>query len=131
MIWSIIVGGFIGFIAGAITKKGGAMGIIANIIAGLLGSSVGQALFGTWGPTLAGMALVPSILGAVIVIAVVSFFFFFLLNDKRLSAVFRRIFFRRHLGQRSGVILIRLRRPKRRIARSDLRYHDRVSVGKF
>ena len=71
MIWSIIVGGFIGFIAGAITKKGGAMGIIA----GLVGSSVGQALFGTWGPSLAGMALVPSILGAVIVVAVVSFFF--------------------------------------------------------
>ena len=51
------------------------MGIIANIIAGLLGSSVGQALFGKWGPTMAGMALIPSILGAVIVIAVVSFFF--------------------------------------------------------
>ena len=61
MIWSIIVGGFIGFIAGGITKKGGAMGIIANIIAGLVGSSVGQALFGSWGPKLAGMALVPSI----------------------------------------------------------------------
>ena len=75
MIWSIIVGGFIGFIAGGITKKGGAMGIIANIIAGLVGSSVGQALFGSWGPKLAGMALVPSSLGAVIVIAVVSFFF--------------------------------------------------------
>ena len=52
MIWSIIVGGFIGFIAGAITNKGSAMGIIANIIAGLLGSSVGQALFGKWGPTM-------------------------------------------------------------------------------
>ena len=75
MIWSLIVGGFIGLSAGAITKKGGAMGIIANIIAGLLGSSVGQALFGTWGPMLAGMALGPSILGAVIVVAVVSFFF--------------------------------------------------------
>ena len=75
MIWSIIVGGFIGFIAGGITKKGGAMGIIANIIAGLVGSSVGQALFGSWGPKLAVMALFPSILGAVIVIAVVSFFF--------------------------------------------------------
>ena len=61
MIWSLIVGGFIGFIAGGITKKGGAMGIIANIIAGLLGSSVGQSLFGTWGPSMAGMALVPSI----------------------------------------------------------------------
>ena len=75
MIWSIIIGGFIGFIAGAITKKGGAMGIIANIVAGLIGSSVGQSLFGAWNPTLAGMALIPSILGAVIVIVVVSFFF--------------------------------------------------------
>lgn len=75
MIWSIIIGGFIGFIAGAITKKGGAMGIIANIVAGLIGASVGQSLFGAWGPTLAGMALIPSILGAVIVIVVVSFFF--------------------------------------------------------
>ena len=75
MIWSIIIGGFIGFIAGAITKKGGAMGIIANIVAGLIGSSVGQSLCGAWGPTLAGMALIPSILGAVIVIVVVSFFF--------------------------------------------------------
>ena len=75
MICSLIVGGFIGFIAGAITKKGGAMGIIANIVAGLIGSSVGQSLFGTWGPSLAGMALIPSIIGAVIVVAVVSFFF--------------------------------------------------------
>ena len=70
MLWSIIVGGFIGFLAGAITNKGGAMGIIANVVAGLVGSSVG-----TWGPSLAGMALIPSVLGAVIVVAVVSFFF--------------------------------------------------------
>ena len=75
MIWSLIVGGLIGFIAGGITRKGGAMGIIANIIAGLLGSYVGQAVFGTWGTNLAGMAIVPSVLGAVIVIDVVSFFF--------------------------------------------------------
>ena len=75
MLWSIIVGGFISFVAGAITNKGGAMGIIANVIAGLIGSSVGQALFGAWGPSLAGMSLIPSILGAVIVVAVVSFFF--------------------------------------------------------
>ncbi|MDO5078432.1 GlsB/YeaQ/YmgE family stress response membrane protein [Streptococcus minor] len=73
-IWSLIVGGLIGLIAGAITKKGGSMGWIANIIAGLVGSSVGQGLFGAWGPSLAGMALIPSILGAVIVVAVVSFF---------------------------------------------------------
>lgn len=75
MLWSVIVGGFIGFLAGIITKKNGSMGIIAKVIAGLIGSSVGQALFGTWGPSLAGMSLIPSILGAVIVIAVISFFF--------------------------------------------------------
>lgn len=74
MIWAIIVGGLIGLIAGGITKKGDSMGIIANIIAGLVGSSVGQSLFGAWGPSLAGMALIPSILGAVIVVSVVSFF---------------------------------------------------------
>ena len=74
MLWAIIVGGFIGLIAGGITKKGGSMGIIANIIAGLVGSSVGQSLFGVWGPSLAGMALIPSILGAVIIVSVVSFF---------------------------------------------------------
>ena len=53
MLWSIIVGGFIGFLAGAITNKGGAMGVIAKVVAGLIGSSVGQSLFGTWGPSLA------------------------------------------------------------------------------
>lgn len=75
MLWSIIVGGFIGFLAGAITNKVGAMGVIAKVVAGLIGSSVGQSLFGTWGPSLAGMSLIPSVLGAVIVVAVVSFFF--------------------------------------------------------
>ena len=74
MIWSLIVGALIGLIAGAITKKGSSMGWIANILAGLVGSFVGQALLGSWGPSLAGMALIPSIVGAVIVVAVVSFF---------------------------------------------------------
>ena len=46
MIWSIIVGAIIGAIAGAITKEGKSMGFIANIIAGLVGSSVG--LPGMW-----------------------------------------------------------------------------------
>lgn len=74
MLWSILIGALIGVIAGALTKKGDSMGWIANILAGLIGSSVGQSLFGVWGPKLAGMALIPSILGAVIVVAVVSFF---------------------------------------------------------
>jgi uncharacterized membrane protein YeaQ/YmgE (transglycosylase-associated protein family) len=73
-LWVLIVGGVIGAIAGAITSKGKSMGWIANILAGLVGSSLGQAIFGNWGPSVADMALIPSILGAVILVAVVSFF---------------------------------------------------------
>ena len=73
-LWVLIVGSIIGLIAGAITNKGGSMEWIANIVAGLVGSAIGQALLGSWGPQLAGMALIPSIIGAIIVVAVVSFF---------------------------------------------------------
>jgi uncharacterized membrane protein YeaQ/YmgE (transglycosylase-associated protein family) len=51
------------------------MGIIGNIIAGLVGAWIGQSLLGTWGPSLAGMALVPSILGAIILVLIVSAIF--------------------------------------------------------
>ena len=72
-IWVLIVGAIIGLIAGFITGKGGSMGFLANLIAGLFGSTLGQAIFGSWGPQMAGMAIVPSILGAVILVLVVSF----------------------------------------------------------
>lgn len=71
-IWVLIVGGVIGLIAGAITHKGGSMNWIANIIAGLVGSSLGEALLGAWGPQIAGMAIVPSLLGAIILVILVS-----------------------------------------------------------
>ncbi|MGX6962483.1 GlsB/YeaQ/YmgE family stress response membrane protein [Vagococcus xieshaowenii] len=74
LVWSLIVGGIIGAIAGGITNKGQSMGWIVNVIAGLIGSSIGQSILGSWGPSLAGMALIPSIVGAVILVAVVSFF---------------------------------------------------------
>ena len=71
-IWVLIVGGVIGLIAGAITHKGGSMNWIANIIAGLVGASLGEALLGAWGPQVAGMAIVPSLLGAIILVILVS-----------------------------------------------------------
>ena len=74
-IWVLIVGGLIGLIAGAITKRGGSMGIISNIVAGLVGSAIGQGLLGAWGPQLAGMAVIPSVIGAVILVLIVSFVF--------------------------------------------------------
>ena len=72
-IWVLIVGGVIGLIAGALTGHGRSMNWIANILAGLIGSSLGQALLGAWGPQVAGMAIVPSILGAVILVIIVGF----------------------------------------------------------
>lgn len=74
-LWVIIVGGIIGLIAGMITHRGGAMGIFSNIIAGLVGSSLGEAILGSWGPQLAGMAVVPSVVGAVILVLIISTIF--------------------------------------------------------
>ncbi|RYQ62368.1 Transglycosylase associated protein [Bifidobacterium pseudolongum subsp. pseudolongum] len=73
-IWVLIVGAIIGAITGVITRRSGAMGWISNIIAGLVGSAIGEALLGHWGPQLADMAIIPSLIGAIIVVAVVSFF---------------------------------------------------------
>lgn len=73
LIWVLIVGGIIGAIAGAITKRGGAMGWISNIIAGIVGSWLGEMILGSWGPSLAGMALVPSLIGAIVLVLIVSF----------------------------------------------------------
>lgn len=72
LIWTLIVGAIIGVIAGALTSKDMPAGWIGNIVAGLVGSWLGQNLLGTWGPSLAGMALIPSIIGAVILVAIVS-----------------------------------------------------------
>ena len=49
MLISAVVGGLIGLVAGGITNKGGSMGVITKVLAGLVGSSVGQLLLGSWG----------------------------------------------------------------------------------
>ncbi len=71
-LWTLIVGAVIGSVGGAIA--GEKRGCIFDIVAGLVGASIGQALFGNWGPQVADMAIVPAI-GAVIFVVVVSFFF--------------------------------------------------------
>ena len=72
LIWTLIVGAVIGAFAGAITSRGASMGWISNIIAGLIGSWLGESLLGSWGPSLAGMALIPSIIGAIVLVLIVS-----------------------------------------------------------
>jgi uncharacterized membrane protein YeaQ/YmgE (transglycosylase-associated protein family) len=57
------------------TNRGEAMGWISNILAGLVGSAIGQAVLGHWGPSLAGMAIIPSIIGAVVLVLIISAIF--------------------------------------------------------
>ncbi|WP_078392715.1 GlsB/YeaQ/YmgE family stress response membrane protein [Shouchella patagoniensis] len=71
-IWSLIIGGLIGWAAGAITGKGVPFGIIGNIIAGFIGANLGTFLLGSWGPSLGGFAILPALLGAIILVLIVS-----------------------------------------------------------
>ncbi|AOA00237.1 MULTISPECIES: GlsB/YeaQ/YmgE family stress response membrane protein [Carnobacterium] len=71
-IWSIIVGGILGAIGGMILGKDVPGGVIGNIIVGFLGSWVGSSLFGSWGPSIGGFAILPALIGAVILIFIYS-----------------------------------------------------------
>lgn len=79
-LWTLLIGAVIGSVAGYLTSRNLPMGWIGNIIAGLLGSWLGERLLGSWGPHVAGMAIVPSILGAVVLVLLTSLIFS---NSKR------------------------------------------------
>ena len=49
LIIMIVVGGIIGWLAGMVMKTGGQMGILANVIVGIIGSSLGFWLAGMLG----------------------------------------------------------------------------------
>ncbi|ALV20801.1 MULTISPECIES: GlsB/YeaQ/YmgE family stress response membrane protein [Carnobacterium] len=71
-IWSLIVGGVLGAIAGMILGKDVPGGIIGNIIVGFIGSWIGSSLLGNWGPIIGGFAILPALIGAVILIFIFS-----------------------------------------------------------
>lgn len=71
-LWSLIVGGVIGWLAGAMLGRDIPGGVIGNIIAGFIGAWIGSAFLGNWGPVMGGFAIVPAIIGAVILVFVVS-----------------------------------------------------------
>lgn len=71
-IWSLIVGGVLGAIAGAILGRDVPGGIVGNIIVGFLGSWIGSSLLKDFGPTVGGFAIIPSLIGALILIFVFS-----------------------------------------------------------
>ncbi|SFL75664.1 Uncharacterized membrane protein YeaQ/YmgE, transglycosylase-associated protein family [Paenibacillus sp. 1_12] len=71
-LWSLIVGGIIGWLAGLIMGRDIPGGIIGNIIAGFVGAWLGGLLLGSWGPVMGGFALLPALIGAIVLVFIVS-----------------------------------------------------------
>ena len=70
MLGSMFVGLLVGFLAGTLTNRGERMGCFGKMFLGWIGAFIGQLLFGSWGPNLNGTAIIPSVLGAMILLAI-------------------------------------------------------------
>jgi uncharacterized membrane protein YeaQ/YmgE (transglycosylase-associated protein family) len=71
-LWALIIGGIIGWLAGIIIGRDIPGGIIGNIIAGFVGAWLGGLLLGDWGPHVADFAIIPAIIGAVVLVFLLS-----------------------------------------------------------
>ncbi|MGG5253473.1 GlsB/YeaQ/YmgE family stress response membrane protein [Neobacillus sp. SM06] len=71
-LWSLIIGGIIGWLAGLIAGRDIPGGVIGNIIAGFVGAWLGTLILGNWGPHVANFAIIPAIIGAVILVFLLS-----------------------------------------------------------
>jgi uncharacterized membrane protein YeaQ/YmgE (transglycosylase-associated protein family) len=72
ILWMLIIGGVIGWLAGLIVGRDVPGGVIGNIIAGIVGAWLGGYLLGNWGPEVAGFAIIPAIIGAIVVVLILS-----------------------------------------------------------
>ncbi|MCM3586020.1 GlsB/YeaQ/YmgE family stress response membrane protein [Mesobacillus maritimus] len=71
-LWSLIIGGIIGWLAGLIMGKDIPGGVFGNIIAGFIGAWLGQAILGSWGPIVGGFAILPALIGAIALVFIAS-----------------------------------------------------------
>ncbi|MEW9502981.1 GlsB/YeaQ/YmgE family stress response membrane protein [Jeotgalibacillus marinus] len=72
-IFYLIVGGLIGWLAGVILGKDIPAGILGNIVAGIIGAWLGGVLLSDFGPIIAGIAIIPALIGAIILVFIASF----------------------------------------------------------
>ncbi|GIP23006.1 MULTISPECIES: GlsB/YeaQ/YmgE family stress response membrane protein [Paenibacillus] len=71
-LWSLIIGGIIGWLAGLIMGRDIPGGVIGNIIAGFIGAWLGSLILGNWGPRISDFYIVPALIGAVVLVFIVS-----------------------------------------------------------
>ena len=78
-IWFIVMGGVIGWLASLMMKRDASMGIIANIVVGIVGSFIGNGLLsfilggrriGAWPPDWSGVF--GALVGAVILLGILN-----------------------------------------------------------
>ncbi|URM35025.1 MULTISPECIES: GlsB/YeaQ/YmgE family stress response membrane protein [Bacillaceae] len=72
-LWALIIGGIIGWLAGMILGRDIPGGIIGNIIAGFIGAWLGSLILGDWGPVVADFAIIPALIGAILLVFIVGF----------------------------------------------------------
>jgi uncharacterized membrane protein YeaQ/YmgE (transglycosylase-associated protein family) len=68
----IIIGGILGWLASVIMKTSAQMGIIANVVVGIIGSLIGHWIAGAAGLATTGSLgdIIVSLLGAIVLIAI-------------------------------------------------------------
>ncbi|MTT33296.1 GlsB/YeaQ/YmgE family stress response membrane protein [Terrilactibacillus sp. BCM23-1] len=71
-IWSLIIGGILGWLGSLIVGRDVPGGIIGNIIAGFIGSWLGNFILGQWGPETGGFYIFPALIGAIVLIFILS-----------------------------------------------------------
>lgn len=77
VIWTLIIGAVAGWLGSQIWK-GGSLGLIGNIVVGILGSYVGYWIMGKMGISLgSGMlgAILTGALGAIVILAIINLIF--------------------------------------------------------
>lgn len=72
LIVTLIIGGIVGWLASLLMKTGGQMGIIANIVVGIVGSFLGFWLAGVLGFAASGVVArwIVAVIGAAILIGI-------------------------------------------------------------
>jgi uncharacterized membrane protein YeaQ/YmgE (transglycosylase-associated protein family) len=78
-IWALIIGGVVGWLASMVMKTNAQMGMIANIVVGIVGSSLGFWLAGMLGFAATGgvARLIVSVAGAALLILILQKLGFF------------------------------------------------------
>jgi uncharacterized membrane protein YeaQ/YmgE (transglycosylase-associated protein family) len=75
LIVTLIIAGLVGWLADAIIPGRIPYGWLGAIAAGLVGSWLGTLLLGSFGPVIAGIPIIPAIIGAIILAFVIDLLF--------------------------------------------------------